>query len=149
MNRQLSLFDADNVAISQIAGFDAVIKAAMNRAAAASPHSRAQIVERMNDLSQRAGRRLTGGNAKAISLDTLEKWLSPESEQVPTLRAVNVFMHACGSILPLEAWAGGHGCSIMTPKDRKLRDLAEKHLTARRAGAEARRLEAELKEDLQ
>jgi hypothetical protein len=36
----------------------------------------------------------------------------------------------------------------MTPKDRKLRDLAEKQLAARRAGAEARRLEAELKEDL-
>jgi hypothetical protein len=148
MSTQLSLFDDHNAAISQIAGFDVVLKAAMNRAAAASPHSRAEIVKRMNELSQRAGRRLTGGNAKSISLDTLEKWLNPESDQVPPTRAVNVFMHACGSIEPLAAWAGGHGCGLMTPKDKKLRDFAEKKITLQRVAAEARRLESQLKEDL-
>jgi hypothetical protein len=149
MRRQLSFFDAENTAISQIAGFDTVLKAAMNRAAADSPLSRDQILEKMNDLSLRAGRRLTGGNAKKISLDTLEKWLNPESDQVPTARAVNVFMHACNTVLPLEAWAGGHGCGLMSPKDRKLRDLAEKQMLARRTAAEARRLESELKEVLE
>ncbi|MDR1946621.1 MAG: hypothetical protein LBQ51_05585 [Desulfovibrio sp.] len=148
MHRQLSLFDADNAIISQIAGFDSLLKASMNRAAAASPYSREQIVERMNALSLQAGRKLTGGNAKNISLPTLEKWLNPESDQLPPTRAVNVFMHACGTLAPLEAWAGGHGAGIMTPKDKKLRDLAEKKLTIQRAAAEARRLETQLKEEL-
>jgi hypothetical protein len=147
MNRQLSLFDERNLAISQIAGFDVVLKAAMNRAAAASPYSREQIVERMNALSQAAGRRLTSGNAKGISLAVLEKWLSPESDQLPPTRAVNVFLHVCG-VGPLEAWAEGLGCGIMTPKDKKLRDLAETKLHIQRAAAKARRLETELKEEL-
>ena len=147
MSTQLSLFDEQSTAISQIAGFDVVLKAAMNRAAAESRHSRAEIVERMNALSQRAGRRLTGGNAKSISLDTLEKWLNPESDQLPPTRAVNVFMHVCGTS-PLAAWAAGHGCGIMTPKDKKLRDLAEKKITLQRVAAEARRLESQLKEEM-
>ena len=147
MHRQLSLFDDENRTVSQIAGFDVLLKAAMNRAAAASPLSREQIVAKMNALSQAAGRRLTSGNAKSISLAVLEKWLSPESDQLPPARAVNVFMHVCG-VAPLEAWAAGHGCGIMTPKDKKLRDLAEKKLRIQRATAEARRLETELKEEI-
>jgi hypothetical protein len=147
MDRQLSLFDEQNTAISQIAGFDVVLKAAMSRAAAESPYSRAEIADRMTALAQRSGRRLTGGNAKSISLDTLEKWLNPESDQLPPTRAVNVFMHVCG-VSPLAAWAAGHGCGIMTPKDRKLRDLAEKKLTIQRATLEARALETQLKEEM-
>ena len=147
MNRQLSLFDEQNAAVSQIAGFDVLLKAAMNRAAAASRYSREEIVDKMNALSQAAGRRLTSGNAKSISLAVLEKWLSPESDQVPPARAINVFMHVCG-VAPLEAWAAGHGCGIMTPRDKKLRDLAEKKLHIQRTAAEARRLEADLKEEL-
>jgi hypothetical protein len=141
------LFDADNTITASIAGFDALLKAAMHRAAAASPYSRVQIVERMNALSLAAGRRLTSGNAKTISLDTLEKWLNPESDQLPPTRAVNVFMHVCG-ISPLEAWAGLHGCALMTPKDRRFRDLGERKLRMQREAREVRRLEDELKEDL-
>ena len=148
MSRQLSLFDADNAATASIAGFDALLKAAMNRAAAASSYSRQQIVERMNALSLAAGCRLTGGNAKIISLDTLEKWLNPASDQLPTTRAVHVFMLACGTTAPLAAWAGLHGCSIMTPKDRRLRDLGEKKLRMQREAREVRRLEEELKEEV-
>ena len=147
MHRQLSLFDDENRAVSQIAGFDVILKAAMNRAAAASPLSREQIVAKMNALSQAAGRRLTSGNAKSVSLAVLEKWLSPESDQLPPARAVNVFMHVCG-VAPLEAWAAGHGCGIMTPRDKKLRDLAEEKLNIQRAAVRARRLETELKEEI-
>ena len=148
MSRQLSLFEADNAVTASIAGFDALLKAAMNRAAAASTYSRQQIVERMNVLSLAAGRRLTGGNAKSISLDTLEKWLNPESDQLPPTRAVHVFMLACGTTAPLEAWAGLHGCAIMTPKDKRLRDLGEKKLRMQRVAREVKRLEEELKEDV-
>jgi hypothetical protein len=148
MSRQLSLFESDNVVTASIAGFDALLKASMNRAAAASPYSRPQIVERMNALSQAAGRRLTGGNAKIISLDTLDKWLNPESDQQPTTRAINVFMHACATTAPLEAWAGLHGCSIMTPRDKRFRDLGEKKLRMQREAREVRRLEETLKEEM-
>lgn len=147
MSQQLSLFEAENIATASIAGFDAVLKAAMNRAASSSPYSRQQIVERMNALSQAAGRRLTSGNARSISVDTLDKWLSPESDQVPTTRAVNVFMHVCG-VSPLEAWAGLHGCSIMTPTDKNLRDFGEKKLRMQQEARSLKLLEESLKKEV-
>ncbi len=148
MSRQLSLFEAENAITASIAGFDAVLKAALNRAVAASPYKRAHLVDRINALIRPAGVRLTQGNAKTISLDTLEKWLNPESDQVPTTRAVHVIMIACGSVEPLAAWAGLLGGGIMTAKDKRLRDLAEKNLTIKRAAKEAKRLEQQIEEDL-
>ena len=148
MSRQLSLFETENAATASIAGFDAVLKAAMNRAAAASPYSRPHLVDRINELTRASGIRLTRGNAKSISMDTLEKWLNPESDQVPTTRAVHVFMLACGSTAPLVAWAGLHGCSIMTPGDRLKRDWAEKKLRIRRETKEAQQLEQQIEEEL-
>ena len=49
--RQLSLFEEENKAITHIAGFTSLVKASMNSAAAASPYSRQQILERMNRLA--------------------------------------------------------------------------------------------------
>lgn len=146
MNRQLSLFDNDNKKVAYIAGFASFICAAMNRAAATSPYSRQQIVDRMNRLSQAAGKRLTQGNAKSISLDTLEKWLNPESGQNPGLLATEVFMQAVETIEPIESWLGLHGCDVMSPKDKKLRDLGEKKLRQKRVAEEVRQLEQQLQE---
>jgi hypothetical protein len=146
MPRQLSLFDAENRGITGIAGITVLIRAAMNRAAAASPYSREQIVERMNRLAQAAGKRMTQGSAKTISLDTLDKWLNPESDNVPSLVAVEVFMRAVGDTAPLAVWLEAHDCAIMTAEDRVLRDLGKNQLKKRRCAEEARALELKIKE---
>lgn len=148
MHRQLSLFDSENLTVSHIAGFTAVMRAAMNRAAAASPYSRQQIVDRMNDLAGAAGKRLTQGNARKISLETLEKWLNPESDHVPGLLAVEVFMRAVGGAAVLETWAALHNCEIMNHEDRMYRDLGRLSLKRKSDAEAARELEAQLKRRL-
>ena len=129
MNRQLSLFEDENRSIAHLAGFTAMIRAAMNRAAAASPWSRAEIVDRMNRLILLSGKRVTQGNAKKISIETLEKWLSPEGEYTPSIQALEVFMSALagceGGLAPLEAWVSLHNCELLTEQDRYYRDLGK------------------------
>ena len=146
MTRQLSFFEGENQSLASIAGLTVLIRAAMNRAAAASPYSREQIVDRMNHLTAMAGKQLTGGKAKKISLDTLEKWLNPESDHVPSILAVEVFMRATETIDPLGAWLGQHGCAVMTPKDKKLRDLGEKKFRQKQVAREVTQLEQQLQE---
>lgn len=131
--RQLTLFDQDNADLAGIVGVTAVIRAAMNRAAAASSLSRAQIVDRMNELARYSGKRMTRGNAKSISLDTLEKWLNPESEHIPSLQAVEFFMRALGNKAPLDSWLALHGCEIMTDEDRYYRDVGKSFLEKQEA----------------
>ena len=143
--RQLSLFEQENKAIAYIAGFTTLIKASMNSAAAASPYSRQQILERMNALTRQAGIRLTAGKAKVISIDTLDKWLTPESGAVPTLLAVEVFMLAADSVAPLESWLQLHNCDVMTPEAKMLRDLGEAKLAQKASAEKARALENKIK----
>ena len=142
--RQLSLFEQENKAIAYIAGFTSLVKASMNSAAAASPYSRQQILERMNMLTARAGKRLTSGKAKSISIDTLEKWLNPESDAVPTLLALEVFMQAANTVEPLKSWLQLHNCALMTPQDEMLRDLGKTKLAQKRHAERARELENKL-----
>lgn len=72
--RQLSLIDGT----LQMAGVMAAIRAAMRHAAGApESEGRKMLVERINELAQSAGVRLTSGNAASISKATLDKWLSP------------------------------------------------------------------------
>lgn len=144
MDGQLSLFDADNKAVSSVCGLTGLIRTAMNRAAAASPYSRAQIVERMNRIALTSGKRMTQGKAKTISLDTLEKWLNPEADVVPSLLAVEIFMRAVNSLAPLEAWLDLHQCEVMTPPKRKLCLYAHNVLEGKRISKTQKRLEEDL-----
>lgn len=138
--RQLTLFDKDNAALAGIVGVTAVVRAAMNRAAAKSSLSRAQIADNMNELAKRSGKRMTRGNAKTISLDTLEKWINPESEYVPSVQAMEMFMRALDDMAPLAAWLTLHGCELMTEEDRYYRDVGKTYLEKQ----EAARLHSEI-----
>ena len=145
MDRQLSLFDAENSALTGLAGLEALISAAMNRAAAASPLSREEIVDRMNRLSRLSGKPLTRGNVRRISLATLEKWLSANNDSPPPLRAVEAFMRAVGSVEPLAVWLGLHGCEVMGEEDRMYRDLGKSTLRRKEAAETARTIESKLR----
>ncbi|WP_428565101.1 MAG: hypothetical protein ACP59X_03490 [Solidesulfovibrio sp. DCME] len=102
--RRLSLLDLPSL------NMDADIAASMSRIVEASGLSRAEAVDRLNEAARRYGVRLCGGNAEALTLATLEKWLNPnESKNVPSTRALNVFCHAFGSPEPLDLLARSHG----------------------------------------
>lgn len=138
--RQLSLFDADNADLAGIVGLTPLVRAAMNRAAAESSLSRAQIADRMNELAKRSGKRMTQGSARTISVDTLEKFLNPEADFVPSLQAVDMFMRAVGDMAPLSAWLSLHGCEVMTDEDRYFRDIGKATLEKEAAADRLRQL---------
>ncbi len=144
--RQLSLFEQDNRTVTHIAGLTTMVKAAMNRAAAASAFSREQILDRMNHLAQVAGVRMTQGNAKAIKIDTLEKWLAPDSDATPSLLAVEIFMQAVGNVEPLAAWLSLHNCEVMSDEDRFYRDYGLAQVEREEAADKVRSVKSRLKE---
>jgi hypothetical protein len=129
-----------------LAGFVASLKASMNRAAADHPHmSRAEILDRMNELALNAGITITGGNAKSLSLATFEKWLNPRDiEHVPSVLAVNVFCLATGDFRPLQVQLQLHGYGVLTEEDKQLRDYARAIIAEKNARKRKKALEAKL-----
>ena len=140
--RQLSLIDD----IAQLAGALPAIKAAM-RAVAGDPEGagRKALPEKINAIARASGIKLTGGNARAISEDTLHKWLSPSDEShPPSIHAVLAFYLATGSDAPLRAMLQSVGLDVMTKKDKKLRDLGERERQAKDLRKRRRMLEDDL-----
>ena len=121
------------------------VKSAMNRAASRCGLSRDEIADRMNQIAQDAGVSLSRGNAKRVTLATLEKWLNPANmEHQPSILALNVFCMAVKSAEPLAVMLRPHGCGVMTPQDKKLRDYAEAILAEREAKKRKKQLELKL-----
>jgi len=117
----------------------------MNQCAAQCGLSRDQIVDRMNKVAARSGVTLTRGNAKSVKVTTLEKWLNPaNTDHLPSIIAVNVFCLAVDNIAPLSAMLNLHGCGVMTPEDKKLRDYAEAIIEERDARKRKKQLEMKL-----
>lgn len=140
--RQLSLIDD----AARLAGVMAAIRAAM-RAAAGAPdgEGRKALPDKLNALARQAGLNLTTGNRKAISKDTLDKWLSPsDMSHPPSILALLAFCHATGSVEPLRMAARALGLDIMTEEDRKLRDYGKAILDMKTARERKRKLEADL-----
>ena len=121
--RQLSLLENP----AQLAGVMPAIKAAM-RVAAGDPEGdgRKALPGKLNSIARASGVKLTSGNTKAISEDTLHKWLSPSDEShPPSIHAVLAFYLATGSDEHLRAMLQSVGLDIMTKRDKKLRDIGE------------------------
>ncbi len=126
---------------------DADIAASMSRIIEASGLSRAEAVDRLNETAQRHGVRLCGGNAEALTLATLEKWLNPrESKNVPSTRALNVFCHAFGTKEPLDVLARSHGQGwrVIDGEEAKLLEWARTEREIRSLRAKKRKLESGL-----
>ncbi|MGE4298938.1 MAG: hypothetical protein AB7E47_13000 [Desulfovibrionaceae bacterium] len=114
--RQLHLI---NNPLMQIHGLNVAIKSALATACRESHLSREQILDRINQFAASAGVRLTSGNASALSLATLEKWLNPsESEHVPTLRGLAAICHILGTLEPLSPLAGVLGGLVINEEQR-------------------------------
>ena len=84
--RQASLFDH----CAPLASAMPAIKAAM-RAVAGAPEGegRKALPDRINAVASASGVRLTAGNARSISKDTLDKWLTPTATSRMSCRSAN------------------------------------------------------------
>lgn len=130
---------------AQLAGLMANLKARLNQCADESGLSRIQIVDRLNDLATSAGVKLTGGNSKALSLATFEKWLNPsDRDHIPGVIAINAICAALGDHRPLAELIELHGLEVMDEQDRVARDYGKACLKAREAAREMKKLEANL-----
>lgn len=118
--KQLSLLD-DAIRLS---GVMVAIKTAMRDAAGAPEgEGRKMLADRLNEIAQRAGIKLTGGNTLSISKATLDKWLAPsDTSHPPSILALLAFCRATGNVEPFRVAARALGLDLMTEEDRKLRD---------------------------
>ncbi|MBI4804435.1 MAG: hypothetical protein HY795_04280 [Desulfovibrio sp.] len=144
--RQLNLFDDDT---TSLAGVVQAIRAAMNSAAGASEEGRKLLVDRLNALAGSANVRLTSGNTRSISKDTLDKWLSPsDRDHPPSILAVLALCLATGDLRAIQAMLRPLGVDVMTHEDRKLRDYGRACIENKARAKAKRRLEEEILEEL-
>lgn len=139
---QLSLLETPY----QLAGAMAAIRAAM-RATVGAPESegRKALPDRMNAIARQAGVRLTQGNQKNISKDTLDKWLSPSDDShPPSILAVLAFCAATDDHAPLRAMLRCVGLDVMTPDEHKLCEYGRTLLEQKKVKRRLRKLEEEL-----
>lgn len=120
--RQLSLFET-----AGLAGVMPAIRASMRRVAAKGDgEGRKVLVDRINEVAQRECISLTGGNAKCVSLDTLEKVLNPnESGHPPSINMILAFCKATGDVSVLQELLRPFGLGVQTAEDKRLRDIAK------------------------
>lgn len=140
--RQASLFDH----CAPLTSAMPAIKAAM-RAVAGAPEGegRKALPDKINAVASASGVKLTTGNTRSISKDTLDKWLSPSDENhPPSLLAVLAFCLATESPAPLRAMLRPLGLDIMTEEDRKLCEYARTLIEQKKMRKRLRKLEDEL-----
>lgn len=140
--KQLSLLD-DAVRLS---GVMVAIKTAMRDAAGAPEgEGRKMLADRLNEIAQRAGIKLTGGNTQSISKATLDKWLAPsDTSHPPSILALLAFCRATGNVEPIRVAVQALGLDLMTEEDKKLRDYGAAVLEMKAARKRKRRLEEDL-----
>jgi len=144
--RQFSLFENDT---SALAGVLPAIRAAMNAAAGASEEGRKLLVDRLNEVAASANVRLTAGNGKSISKDTLDKWVSPsDRDHPPSILAVVAFCMATKDAGAMRALLRPLGLEVMTAEDRRLRDYGRACIESESKAKIKKRLKEELLEGL-
>ena len=140
--RQASLFDH----CAPLASAMPAIKAAMRAVAGAQEgEGRKALPDKLNMVAGASGIRLTAGNVRSISKDTLDKWLSPSDEShPPSILAVLAFYLATEDPAPLKAMLRSVGLDLMTEEDRRFRDLGKLDAEMRAARKRKKALEASL-----
>ena len=136
---QTTLFDFPTLNITR------PLKEHMNALVKGSNYSREQLVERMNDLAERYGVTLVGGNGSRLTLDTFEKWINPQdiSRQMP-IKALPVFCAILRDVSILNIIAQPLGAEVIGPDDRKKLEWAEEKLTVQQKLRRIREIEREL-----
>ena len=95
----------------------------MRRIAGEGDECRKGLVDKLNQVAAREEVRLTGGNAKFISLDTLNKILSPsDTSHPPSVHFILAFWQATKDPTPLRIIVKAAGFDLMGEDDRFDRD---------------------------
>lgn len=109
----------------RVGGVKRAMKYALNRVAAASKLSREEILIRANELAAMEGIRLSGGNG-GLSQSILDKWLNPNSSgYMPDFEAFIILCRVLGDSSAINPFLEALGLEVMTPDDRKYRDLGK------------------------
>lgn len=142
MQQQLSLFDS----AFKLKGLLDLVKACMRRILGPEgSESRKSIVGKMNDIASEAQIPLTGGNVKSLSLDMLNKILSPsDKSHPPSLLFILVFCKAVNDFEPLNIIVQAVGLGLMNDQDKKLRDYGKSIVEEKAARKRKKQLEEQL-----
>lgn len=142
MHQQLSLFDST----FHLHGVLPAVKEAMR--AILGPEgteNRKSIVGKMNAFASQAQAPLTGGNVKSLSLDMLNKILSPsDRSHPPSLLFVLIFCKAANDFEPLRIIVNAAGFELMGEEDRRYRDYGKATIEEKAARKKKRQLEERL-----
>lgn len=140
--RQASLFDSS----VNLASVLPAVKTAMRMVAGAPEgEGRKSLPDKINAVASSSGVRLTAGNTRMVSKDTLDKWLSPSDDShPPSILAVLAFCAATDDHAPLRAMLRCVGLDVMTPDERKLCEYGRTLLEQKKVKRRLRKLEEEL-----
>lgn len=120
--QQRSLFESLSFRVS---GVKRTMKHALNRAAADSNLSREEILYRAREMAEAEGVKLSGGNG-GLSLSILDKWFNPNAlGYMPDYEALIILCRVLGDLRPITPFLEGLDLDVMTPEDRKFRDLGK------------------------
>ena len=120
--QQLSFFDSG----FPLAGVLPAVKASMRRLAGDEGECRKTLVDKINTVAAHSQIPLTGGNCKTLSLDTLNKILSPsDTSHPPSILFVLAFCRAVNNYEPVSIIARAAGFELMSTEDIKFRDYGK------------------------
>lgn len=140
--RQLSLFDN----AYGLAGALPAVKAVMRRILGPEgDENRKGFVDKLNAIASQAQVPLTGGNVKSMSLDMLNKILSPsDTSHPPSVLFVLVFCKAANDYEPFAVLANALGFELMGEEDKRLRDYGKAIVAEKAARKKKKQLEEQL-----
>lgn len=138
MSAVINLFTPD------LADVERGIAEAMWQGAKESPMSREQIVDRMNEIAVKQGRKLTTGNAKELSLAMFDKWLNPAESHTPSFYALGVFAKVAENQGVFEAQTRPHGYRVITEHQGKMLRMKEIEIQRAKLAKEERELKREM-----
>lgn len=128
--RQASLLDMPIT----LSGLVPAIRAALNNAVGQDEEGRKAFVDRVNFLAARAGVRLTAGNSRSISKDTLDKWLSPsDRDHPPSILALAAICIGTDDPAALRVLANACGFDVVTLEERDILEFAKADLAVEAA----------------
>lgn len=115
-------------------------------AAAVPPLSRAQLVDRMNEIAERENLKITVSKGP-LTPAILDKWLAPREPDLPPLPAMSVFMQALGDFGLLEALAEFHGFRLLSPEEALFYEFGKAKFEKREQSRRIKRLEESIMEN--
>ncbi len=107
--------------------------------------SRAEFLDRLNDVADRFGIHLMKGNVNRLTMATFEKWLNVDQVQyMPPVPAITAICEADDSYELLRVFARALGLEVIGEQQIKKLAWAEAYLDAREARRKMKKLESEI-----